>query len=446
MFMESTGTPGLPDRPGLSTLPAMLSRLPFELSLALRYLRPRGTFVSVITLISIMGVTLGVMVLIIVISVMQGFDEQTKERIFAFNSHLRMFADGPMRDYREVSSQARETAGVRGVAPFVLGQVLVKTQPPPGVPPKAFAPFIRGLDLRSETEVSSLPESVIAGEFNLRGRGLLVGSVLADQLEVWIGDYLAVYSVADFDSWEQARKEGREDGPLARDFVIRGIYDVGYNDYNQGFILMSLGNAQDLYELGDSVHGLMVKLDDPEQAALMRLELLPLLRGRGEITTWLEENRQLLEAILVEKNVMYYLLFFIVLVAAFGITSALITFVVQKTREIGVLKALGATGAQVMALFLGQSLIVGVAGVAGGYGLGMLALAYRNEFLFFMRRATGFELFPAAIYNFTELPAVIVPQDIAVICGGSLVICLLAGVIPAWNASRLQPVEALRHE
>jgi lipoprotein-releasing system permease protein len=424
----------------------MLSRLPFELLLALRYLRPRGTFVSVITLISIMGVAIGVWVLIVVISVMQGFDEQTKERIFAFNSHLRMFADGPMRDYREVSSQARELPGVRGVAPFVLGQVLVKTQPPAGIPPKAFAPFIRGLDLQNEAEVSSLPDSVIAGEFNLRGRGLLVGSALASQLEVWIGDYLAVYSVADFDNWEQARSEGREDGPLARDFVIRGIYDVGYNDYNQGFILMSLGNAQDLYELGDSVHGLMVKLDDPELAARMRLELLPLLRGRGEITTWLEENRQLLEAILVEKNVMYYLLFFIVLVAAFGITSALITFVVQKTREIGVLKALGASGAQIMALFLGQSLIVGVIGVAAGYAMGMVSLAYRNEFLFFMRRATGFELFPAAIYNFIELPAVIVPQDIAVICGGSLVICLLAGVIPAWNASRLQPVEALRHE
>ncbi|MBE0556303.1 MAG: ABC transporter permease [Proteobacteria bacterium] len=143
---------------------------------------------------------------------------------------------------------------------------------------------------------------------------------------------------------------------------------------------------------------------------------------------------------------MYYLLFFIVLVAAFGITSALITFVVQKTRDIGALKALGASGSQVMALFLSQSLIVGVAGVAAGYGLGMLALAYRNEFLFAMRRFTGFELFPAAVYNFTLLPAVIVPRDVAVICGGSLLICLLAGVLPAWNASRLQPVEALRHE
>jgi lipoprotein-releasing system permease protein len=233
---------------------------------------------------------------------------------------------------------------------------------------------------------------------------------------------------------------------LARDFVVRGIYDVGYEDYNRAFIVMSLWNAQDLKDFGDRVDGLMVKLRDPELAALVALQLSQELGPRVEISTWFDENRQLLEAILVEKNVMYYLLFFIVIVAAFGITSALITFVVQKTREIGVLKALGATGAQVLALFLSQSLVVGVAGVAAGYGLGMLALTYRNEFLFFMRKATGFELFPAAVYNFTALPAVIVPQDIAIICGGSLIVCILAGVIPAWNASRLQPVEALRHE
>ncbi len=424
----------------------MLSRLPFELLLASRYLRPRRTFVSIITLISILGVMLGVAVLIIVISVMQGFDEQTKERIFAFNAHVRVFSDGPMRGYRELADEIRGTPGVKGAAPFVFGQVLVKTQPPPGIPPKAFAPFIRGVDSATEGEVSDLPTSIVAGRFDVRGRGLLIGSALAEQLGVWVGDYLAVYSVADFDNWEQAQKEGREEGPMARDFVVRGIYDVGYNDYNQGFILMSLANAQDLYELDDSVHGLMVSLEDPEQALAMRNRLLPLLKGRGDITTWLEENRQLLEAILVEKNVMYYLLFFIVLVAAFGITSALITFVVQKTREIGVLKAIGATASQIMILFLSQSLIVGIAGVATGYGLGMLALAYRNEFLRFMRTATGFELFPVDIYNFTQLPAVIVPQDIAVICGGSLIICILAGVIPAWNASRLEPVEALRHE
>src|SRR5207247_7557333 len=164
------------------------------------------------------------------------------------------------------------------------------------------------------------------------------------------------------------------------------------------------------------------------------------------ITTWVRENSHILDALLVEKNVMYYLLFFIVLVAAFGITSALITFVVQKTREIGMLKALGATRGQVLWLFLSQSLTVGVVGVITGFGLGMLAVSYRNEFLHLMRDLTHLELFPASVYGFTELPALLVPRDIALICGSALVICVLAGLIPAWNAARLRPLEALRYE
>jgi lipoprotein-releasing system permease protein len=151
-------------------------------------------------------------------------------------------------------------------------------------------------------------------------------------------------------------------------------------------------------------------------------------------------------AVLVEKNVMLYILFFIVIVAAFGITCTLITFIVMKTREIGLMKALGASNGQVMWVFLGQSLIVSVLGVAAGVSLGLLAIAYRNEFLNFMRRSTGLELFPADVYNFSQLPALLVPRDIIIICGGSLIICLLAAAFPARYASRLSPVEALRHE
>ena len=186
-------------------------------------------------------------------------------------------------------------------------------------------------------------------------------------------------------------------------------------------------------------------LKDQEKAPMARSELEQEL-GRGyEIKTWQEENSKMLNALLVEKNVMFYLLFFIMIVAAFGIMSALITFVVQKTREIGILKALGASGGQIVWIFLSQSLLVGVFGVVSGLGLGVLAVHYRNEFLFFMRRATSFELFPAEIYGFTELPALVDRSDVALICGGSLVICLLAGLLPAWNAGRLKPVEALRH-
>jgi lipoprotein-releasing system permease protein len=265
-------------------------------------------------------------------------------------------------------------------------------------------------------------------------------------MNVHVGDALAIYSVRQLEKWDTNRKRGSEEAPVAEDYQVGGIFEVGFHDFDYSFIVTSLANAQDLYDLEDTVHGLMVALADPEQAPIAREELIAALGGGFALTTWMEENSSILEALAVEKNMMLFILFFIMLVAAFGICSTLIAFVVQKTREIGALKALGATKGQIAWLFLSQSLAVGALGVTAGFCLGLLAVHYRNDFLFLMRRVTGFELFPARIYNFYELPAVIAPLDIAIICGGSLLICLLAGALPAWNASRLKPVEALRHE
>jgi lipoprotein-releasing system permease protein len=255
-----------------------------------------------------------------------------------------------------------------------------------------------------------------------------------------------VYSPRNLQKMRRSRGSATEEAVLPDEFEVRGIFDVGHYEYNANIVLASLANAQDLYDLGNGVHGLSVLVDDPFAVNEVREELRRRLGPGVGVTTWTEENSAFLNALVVEKNVMFYILFFIVIVAAFGITSVLITFVVQKTREIGVLKALGATRAQVMWVFLSQSVFVGVVGVLCGFGLGMAAVEYRNEFLRLMNRVTGFELFPSSIYLFTELPALLVPSDIAIICGGSLVISVLAGLLPAWNAGRLKPVEALRHE
>jgi lipoprotein-releasing system permease protein len=233
---------------------------------------------------------------------------------------------------------------------------------------------------------------------------------------------------------------------LPDDYEVRGIFDAGYYEYNARVIVTSLDNAQNLYDLDDSVHGLFVMLNDPYQAGVVKDELTRALGGDYYVSTWMEQNSGILNALVVEKNVMFYLLFFIVLVAALCILSAQITFVIQKTREIGMLKALGATRLQISGIFIFQSAIIGVIGVASGLGLGMLALTYRNEFLHFMNRATGFELFPASVYGFGELPAVIAPRDVAIICISSFIICILGGVLPAIRAGRLKPVEALRYE
>jgi len=331
------------------------------------------------------------------------------------------------------------------VAPYVLGKVLIKTQPETGAP-QVDAPLVRGLEPRWETNVSVLPTSIRMGNFDLSGNAVLVGVELAHLLRLRVGDRLLVYSPRNLEEMEKNRTKGNDKAVLPDEYTVRGIFDVGYYEYNLSVIATSLENAQDLYGLKDSVHGLLVMLKDPFHAALVRTQLMDLLGPSYEISIWTEENSGILNALLVEKNVMFYLLFFIMIVAAFGIMNSQITFVVQKTREIGMLKALGAARGQVLWLFLSQSLIVGFSGVVLGFGLGMLALAYRNEFLHTMNRLTGIELFPASIYNFTELPALIDPRDIGLICGSALVICILAGVFPAWNASRLKPVEALRHE
>jgi lipoprotein-releasing system permease protein len=431
-----------------------MSKLPFELLLALRYLRPKRTFVSIITLISVLGVALGVAVLIIVISVMSGFDHDLRGKILGFNAHLKIYAldpagrTEPMKNYEEVMRLVSSNKNVRGVAPFVLGQVLVETEPADTNVQSSLtaAPWLRGADASLESSVSILPKSIVAGAFDLSGHGLVIGTNFAQEMNLAVGDRVAISSPNDLKKMRETYAKTNAEVVLPDDYTVNGIFSVGYFDYDANVIVASLENAQDLYDLGDGVHGLMVMLRDPYQAAAVGNELAAALGPHYSVTTWMAENSAILGALLVEKNVMFYLLFFIVLVAALCILSAQITFVVQKTREIGMLKALGATNLQISGIFLGQSAIIGVLGVLAGYGLGVLAVIYRNEFLDFMRQATGWELFPASIYGFGELPAILAPRDIAVICASSFVICILGGVIPAFRAGRLKPVEALRYE
>lgn len=427
-----------------------MSRLPFELLLALRYLRPKRTFVSIITLISVLGVTLGVAVLSIVISVMSGFDHQLREKVLGFSAHLQIHQVNietgrwtTLAHYGQVSAIIKTNAEVKSCSPFVQEQVVLKTEREKGAAGIA-APFIRGIDPEAETNNSVLTTNLI-GSADLSGYGLLVGRALASTLGLRLGDRVAVLSPHDLDDMMKSQEKKEELVVPPTDYEVRGIFDSGFNDYNEYVVVSSLQNAQDLYRMEDNVDGLMVMLQDPYRADAVKDKLMAALGTKYDITTWAGENPTM-QAVMVEKDVMLYILFFIVIVAAFGISCTLITFVVLKTRDIGVLKALGATDRQVMWIFLSQSMLISVLGVFGGLLFGRLAIAYRNEFLHLMRRFTGMELFPAKIYGFTELPALIIPGDIAIICGGSLLICLAAAVFPAWNASRLKPVEALRRD
>ncbi|MGB7769578.1 MAG: ABC transporter permease [Verrucomicrobiia bacterium] len=425
-----------------------MSRLPFELLLALRYLRPKRTFVSIITLISIIGVALGVAVLIIVISVMSGFDRDLRAKILGFNAHLRIVAQGEtMANYNAVMDLVAANKNVAGVAPYVLGPVLMETEPAGNQQPFVAVPYLRGADPARESSVSVLPKSIIAGKFDLGRRGLVIGSALAQSLNLAVGDRVAIYSPNELKKMKEHQGKSDEEAILPDDYTVTGIFDVGYYDYNYSIVITSLANAQDLYDLGDNVHGLMVMLRDPYQAETVSNELAAALGPGYTITTWMQENSAMLGAIIVEKNVMFILLLCIVAVAALCMLSAQITFVIRKTREIGILKALGAKNLQISLVFLGQSAMIGALGVLAGLGLGILAVAYRNEFLEFMRRTTGWQLFPESIYGFDQLPAIIMPHDVAIICGVSFVmICVIGGVLPAILAGILKPVEALRYE
>lgn len=415
--------------------------------LALRYLRPKRTYVSAITLLSTLGIMLGVFILIVVISVMSGFDKEWHERIIGFNAHLKVgkYDNNPMSDWAIVTSMVKSNKHVRGVSPFILGKVMVQTQPDAG-PQQWDAPILRGIDPESEKDVSVLPKSIIHGEYDLSRNGVLVGSEFARNMNLHVGDRLGIYTPADLQKMKDSQDKKESTYILPEDYVVKGIFDVGFADFNSLFIITSLENAQDLYALDDKVHGLMIKLDDPMLATQVEQDLNARLGSDYRVITWMEEYSELFGALVVEKNMIRFLLFFIVIVASFCITCSLITFVVQKTHEIGILKALGATNQQVMSLFLIQSLFVGALGVGMGFVTGLTALHWRNEFLELMNKVMGFDLLPAGIYQIYNLPVLIIPSDLVVIAGGSLIISLLAGVIPAWIAARMKPVEALRHE
>ena len=261
-----------------------------------------------------------------------------------------------------------------------------------------------------------------------------------------VGDTVSIYAPRQVKEMKAAHDRHEDEAILPDDYEIRGIFDTGYYEYNARVVVTSLQNAQDLYELPESVHGVFVTLTDPDLVTSVKGRLEKALGPDYYVTTWMEQNSAMLDAILVEKNLMFYIMFFIVIVAAFGITCTLITFVVMKTREIGLLKAVGASNRQVMVVFVIQSVVVSVVGVAAGVMMGLLAIHIRNGFLHFMDRLTGFELFPAQIYGFDELPALIIPSDIIIICGGSLLICLLAAILPARHASKMNTVQALHHE
>jgi len=424
----------------------------FSLFLALRYLKPKRTFLSIITLVSILGVTLGIMVLILVISVMHGFEQELRRKVIGFDAHIIISNQGVMEDWPKTMKLCEAEPDVTAVAPFVQGPVIVEFQN------RRLAPKIRGVEPELEEKVVNVGEFMMDGRYDLEGDKTVLGSELARTLGAGVGDKITVYSPGNFNEilaeLDRLEKEGGKSADagalkqmiLPKELEVTGVFETGRYLYDSEFLIVPLHIGQELYNLGDAVHGLALKTTDPDLAPEIREALNGKLPPRTSALTWIDLNKQIFDAIRMERNVMFFLLMFIVLVAAFGIMNTLITVTVQKTREIGVMKALGAQTHQIIGVFLAQGMVVGVFGTITGLGLGIVMVQYRNQVSQWLATGLGIEIFPRSIYQFSEIPAQVIPSDVAIICVSAFVICSLAALIPAWFAARLDPVKALRYE
>ena len=429
---------------------------PFSLFLALRYLRPKRTFVSVITVISVLGVTLGIAVLIVVISVMRGFDVKLQQAILGFEPHLRVTNGEVMRNWRELQPLIEKIPGVVAAAPYVEGPVLVEYDG------RVKPAEVRGIDVDEEQKLIDLKKFIIphANTVNLPLDSVVIGKELAAELGVRLGDEVTIYAPGNIQGViAEIRRESDDPSAkpktladLKQDIVIPapmkvvGLINSGTYTFDSTFLLVPLDNAQELYGLKDGVQGLSVNTVNPYTVKTTQKLLDEALGGQAFSTSWYDENHQRFDAIRMERNVMFVILFCIVIVAAFGIMNTLITVTVQKTREIGIMKALGARTAQIVWIFLAQGMCVGLLGTAVGLALGLTAIYYRNPFRDWLSATLHIEVFPAGIYEFDGIPAQIVPHDLILICVGAFLICSLAALMPAWAAARLDPVKALRVE
>jgi lipoprotein-releasing system permease protein len=426
-------------------------RPPFSFFLALRYLQPKRTFVSVITLISILGVVLGVAALLVVISVMTGFGRELQRKVLGFEAHIMVTNDALMRDWRGLEELIRAVPDVEATSPYVQGAVIIEYAG------RIHTPKVRAVEIERELEMADLANMIRFGTAEISSDQCLIGHDLARQLGVLVGDKITVYAPRNIGTLielldrlrekrdEQTLEQLRE-VVLPAELEVTGIFETGRYAYDAEFVITPLHIGQELYGLEDEIHGIGVRCRDPYALDRIFAAIDPLLPDGVIALSWMDMNQQLFDAIRLERNTMFVLLTIIVIVAGFGIMNTLITVTVQKRREIGVLKALGARPGQIVQVFLIQGIIVGFIGTVLGLGLGLLTVQYRNQFKEWLAARLGIEIFPARVYQFTEIPAEIVPGDVAVMCLSAFVICALAALLPAWTAARLDPVKALRYE
>ena len=422
-----------------------------EFFMALRYLKPRRSEVSVIAVLSVLGVTLGVAVLVIVLAVMTGFIDLFKQKLIDTQSHLTISIPNRLIVDPQPAIDAVTAAG--GNASRAIAQpALVQDREKRFVPKMLFGVDAEGLEKQYDFQ-----SVMVAGTWELDFGEILVSSSIANEFNLWIGDKLLIHApnklaelVEVSDSGAVRLAESKEVF-LPHEFTVAGIYSFGKSDFDRQFIFACADDAAELYGMPwDAATMVLGWVNDPydmdKELENIRAALEAFYPGSGiTVASWKESNQTLLGVLEMEKRMMFFLLIFIILVAAFSITNTLITTVYQKTQDIGILKALGATSGQIMRIFVWQGVFVGVFGAAIGIATGCTLIAFRNDVLAFLR-ARGSDPFPKEFYYFNELPAHLVPGDLILVGTCAVLLCTIGALIPALRAAKLDPAKALRYE
>ncbi len=418
----------------------------YELFIGLRYLKAKRkqTFISVITFISILGITVGVTALIIVLSVMTGFEENLREKILGINANVVVTElGGRMRGYEEVSRRVLDVPGVVGATPFTYNQAMISATD--GV----IGAVIRGLDLETTGTVTVLPEKIKEGSIEgLRGAlaegsenpaGIIIGRELARNIGVSVGDTVNV--ISPMGTMTPA-------GPVPRmaAFKVAGIFELGMYEYDSSMAFISIENAQAFFRMGDAVTGVEVKIADIYEADKVAEEIMMEIKGPYWTRTWMEMNRNLFSALKLEKAAMFIILALIIMVAALNIISTLIMVVMEKGKDIAILKSLGATSGGIMRIFMIEGIIIGVTGTLLGTVLGVVAALNLETIVQLIETVFHFKVLPPSIYYIDKFPSKVEPAFVAAIAFISIGISFLATLYPSWQASRFDPVEGLRYE